>query len=433
MEINQIEEWKNTLKPREIENEVFSYIFKPYIVVILGSRQVGKTSLLRRLLASLVFLKKVSPGQILYFDFEIMADVSAFDQVTPENIKRTIASFGANPEKLTFLFIDEIQYHQNPSNLLKVIFDHLPKIKLVVSGSSTLKIKTKFKDSLAGRHKTFVLPGLTFKEFLDFKNQPVLKKNCKEKILPPRIKENLKALFEEYVIFGSYPKVALSPTYEEKISVLESIFTSYVRRDIKDLAVIEETEKFNKLVLLLACQIGNLVNLTELSSASGLNRKTLEKYLFLLENTFIISLLPPYFTNRRKELVKSPKVYFQDTGLRNYTMNNFSFLEKRADSGSLFENAVFTQLYKKERGKENLRFWRTVFKNEVDFVKLGKDNLPIPFESKLMISGKPKIPSGLFSFLRSYSPSKAFVVNFDLWQETSRQKTKISFIPAWSL
>ena len=108
-------------------------------------------------------------------------------------------------------------------------------------------------------------------------------------------------------------------------------------------------------------------------------------------------------------------------------------IRDRVDSGSLFENAVFALLYKKQKGTENLRFWRTVLKNKVDFVKLGEENLPIPFEAKLRVLGKPKIPSGILSFLRSYQPKEAFVVNFDLWRQVIWQKTKISFLPAWSI
>jgi len=433
MEVSQLEKWSKSLKKREIEKEVLAYLFKPFVVVILGSRQVGKTSLLRKLMTDLVFEKKIAPSQILYFDFEIIADVSTFSSITPESIKRVVSAYGANPQKQTFLFIDEIQYHPNPSNLLKVIFDHLPTIKLAVSGSSTLKIRTKFKDSLAGRHKTFVLPGLTFEEFLDFKNLELMKRNVDKEELPLGVKDNLKSLFEEYVVFGGYPKVAMSETQEEKISVLESIFTSYVRRDIKDLAIIEETEKFNRLVSLLAFQIGNLVNLSELSSASGLNRRTLEKYLFLLENTFIISLFKPFFTNKRKELVKSQKIYFQDTGLRNYVTNNFSPLEKRPDNGSLFENAVFNLLSKNQKGTDRLRFWRTILKNEVDFIRLGEDNMPFPYECKLGVLGKPKIPGGLLSFVRSYHPKEARVINLDRFAKISFEKTKIYFLPGWKV
>lgn len=427
-----LKNWQDSLRPREIEKEALFYLFKPFILIILGSRQVGKTSLLRRLMANLVFQKKINPKQILYFDFEIIADLAALTTVTPENVKTVLVSYGTEAKKTTFLFIDEIQYHPNPSNLLKVIFDHLPWVKLAVSGSSTWKIKAKFKDSLAGRHKTFVLPPLSFPEFLDFKSQLALKINLKLKKPAPRIKEELKSFFEEYVVFGGYPKVALSSIKKEKISALESIFTSYVRRDIKDFAAIEEPGKFNKLISLLAFQAGNLINYSELSSSSGLNRKTLEKYLFLLENTFIISLLKPYFTNQRKEIVKMPKVYFQDTGLRNYIVNNFSSLARRVDSGSLFENAVFNILAKKESRLENLRFWRTLLKSEVDFIRLGKENKPIPYEVKQTIRRK-KIPPGLLSFIRAYSPAQAFVVNEDCQQTVNYQKTKVISLPAWSL
>ena len=136
--------WLNNLKPRTIENEVLSYLGKPFIVFLLGSRQVGKTSLMRRLMGDLRVEKKIDLRQILYFDFEIIADEATFLQVTPEAVEEIAKNYGADLGKEIYVFIDEIQYHPNPSNLLKVIFDHLPQFHLLVSGSSTTKIKEKF-------------------------------------------------------------------------------------------------------------------------------------------------------------------------------------------------------------------------------------------------------------------------------------------------
>ena len=423
--------WLNNLKPRTIENEVLSYLGKPFIVFLLGSRQVGKTSLMRRLMGDLRVEKKIDLRQILYFDFEIIADEATFLQVTPEAVEEIAKNYGADLGKEIYVFIDEIQYHPNPSNLLKVIFDHLPQFHLLVSGSSTTKIKEKFKDSLAGRHKTFILSPLSFEEFLIFSSHPELREIYRNQNLPLRLKEDLKNAFGEYAVFGGYPKVVLSRSQDEKITALESIFTSYVRRDIKDLALIEETEKFNKLVSLLAFQIGNLLNLAELSNATALNRKTLEKYLFILENTFIIRLLKPFFSNRRQEITKSPKIYFCDTGLRNYIVNNFFPLDKRTDAGSLFENGLFLMLSQKTK-EDNLRYWRSVLKQEVDFVKIDLAGKVIPYEAKFTRSDLQKTPpvsSGVRSFIKSYKPNEAFVVGINFESKTWVEKTQLSFIP----
>jgi predicted AAA+ superfamily ATPase len=433
MNLAQLKIWQETLRAREIEDQVGQYLFRPFIILILGSRQVGKTSLLRRSAANLIFKKKVDPQQILYFDFEIVADVSAFAPVTPENIQRIILSYGADDKKRVFLFLDEIQYHQDPANLLKVIFDHLPNVSLIVSGSSTLKIKQKFSDSLAGRHKTFLLHPLSFGEFLDFRGEAELLRSRLRPHLPPRIKESLGSSLEDYFLYGGYPKVALAKSKEEKISVLESIFTSYVRRDIKDLGNIEEPEKFNKLVSLLAFQAGNLINFTELGNSSTLNRQTLERYLFLLENTFIINLVKPYFTNRRKELVKSPKVYFQDTGLRNYIINNFAVLDKRVDSGALFENGVFALLWQSKKTGEELRYWRNLFGLEVDFIKIGQAQELLPYEVKWQKLTRASLSPGFSSFLRSYRPKKGFMITRDFSGRLTSGGTKVSLLPAYAL
>lgn len=207
------------------------------------------------------------------------------------------------------------------------------------------------------------------------------------------------------------------------------IFNSYVRKDIKDLMRIDNIAAFNKLIKILALQISNLVNNSELAVNLQLSRITLERYLFLLENTFIIKLVQPYFSNKRKEIVKMPKLFFLDTGLRNVAMNNFDPPEVRVDKGQLIENVIFSTLFKNTPLLETIHFWRTKAGNEVDFVLVQNEIIPI--EVKYRPFPKPAIPSGLRSFLQQYSAKQVFVLTQNYYGTISLNYHEIIFLPVW--
>ena len=171
--------------------------------------------------------------------------------------------------------------------------------------------------------------------------------------------KNFQRYFDEFAIFGGYPRVALEIDYEKKISYLTDIYNSYVRKDVKDLLRIDNITAFNRLIKILALQISSLVNNSELAINLQISRITLERYLFLLENTFIIKLLPPYFSNKRKKIVKMSKLLFLDNGLRNVAIQNFDSLEYRVDKDHLIENMVFSNLRKNAPTLEEIHFWHT--------------------------------------------------------------------------
>ncbi|MDI6786398.1 MAG: DUF4143 domain-containing protein, partial [bacterium] len=216
-----------------------------------------------------------------------------------------------------------------------------------------------------------------------------------------------------------------------KTVLLLEIYRSYIRKDIKDFAEIENVPAFNNLIELLSHQIGNLVNISDLTNSLSISRPTVENNLFLLQNTFIVLELPPFYTNRRQEIVKSSKVFFYDIGLRNSIMRNFEPLLQRTDKGMLFENSVFSELCKQLSFLETLHFWRSKSKAEVDFIIRGKDIIPI--EVKYSNFNSPKIPSGLRSFINTYNPKAAFVITFDYFGEKLLQGTHVFFIPAWCI
>lgn len=348
-------------------------------------------------------------------------------------------------QKRCFVFIDEIHYLDNPSSFLKVLHDHFPLVKLIVSGSSSLEIKRKFKETLIGRKIIFEVSPLSFEEFLLFKKSPLSR--WKERFNLPWFIQNadipdlsevkflfadLNKLFSEFLVFGGYPGVVLKESFQEKTTLLYEIYSSYVHKDIRDLGAVENVSAFNRMVELLGNQIGNLVNLSELTPSLAISRPTLENNLFLLEHTFVIKRVKPFFTNRRQEIIKTPKVFFCDTGIRNALVRNFETPERRADSGALFENGIFAELHKKLASWEDVYFWRTKSKAEVDFVirLKGKEVLPIEVKHSLP---QPKIPSGLRSFVEKYKPPLAFVVNRNLFEGKKLGPTRVYFIHPWAI
>lgn len=430
------------LRPRTALNIIEKQLNRDNIIAIVGSRQVGKTSLL-----SLLY-EKTGKKLKTYFDLEDIQLLGEFNKLKLDDFPAFLQEKTNLPvNKKVFVFIDEIQYLDNPSNFLKYIFDHYKKIKFIVSGSSTLEIKKKFSDRLTGRKYLYTLYPLSFSEFLNFKQKRLAIRdeiNLRKIIEKPRKitssekkrlewnKQELNNLFEEFVLFGGYPRVVLTKNQEQKIEILKEIQATYIRKDIKDLAEIENIKAYNNLVEVLSSQSTNLLNIDELSNSLIANRKTIERYLFLLENTFIINLLRPFFSNKRKEITKMPKVFLKDTGLRNMLIKNFTPLGTRPDKGALVENFVYMEIKKNLNPMEELYFWRTQTKAEVDFVIKGKQQQLMPVEVKFKKMQTPQVPSGLRSFISAYKPKKAVVITENLLEQKKVDKsTTVYFLPAY--
>jgi predicted AAA+ superfamily ATPase len=188
----------------------------------------------------------------------------------------------------------------------------------------------------------------------------------------------------------------------------------------------------------MALQIGNLVNLHEVTTGLSISRPTVEKYLFVLENTFILKRVPPFFVNKRKEVVKMPKVYYHDTGMLNQVIRNFQTLSTRPDAGALIESSVFRSLNIGLSLTDELKFWRMKNGSEVDFIVDGEQ--PIPVEVKYTAMTTPRLPSGIRSFIREYKPERAYVVTRDCFGKlaveantNSRTSVPVIFIPAYLL
>jgi len=234
--------------------------------------------------------------------------------------------------------------------------------------------------------------------------------------------------FEQYTIFGGYPAVIKAEDIETKRMVLKNIYDTYISKDVVEFLKVTDALKYRHVVRALSVLIGNLINYNEICSTCQTYYKELKRIISILSETYIISLIQPFFRNPITELKKVPKVYFFDLGLRNYIIDNFNSLEKRTDSGALIENFVFLSL-KNNFQETTINYWRTIAKAEVDFVLRVKDEI-IPIEVKYQSFRAPKVSRSLRSFIKSYKTKKALVVTKDFWGKTKVDNTTVFFVPA---
>ena len=351
----------------EITRAILKHLPDKRHSILIGARQVGKTTVVKQIAASLIEKKE----KAFYISFEQPEVLHAINE-HPENIFNfTLHPNDLNAKQRLYIIIDEVQYANDPTNFLKLLFDkYAEKVKIIATGSSAFYINRDFKDSLAGRKKIFELYSLDFEEFLHFKKEDDLLHELLQ--LRKRAKYNslqrpkLNKLFEEYLTYGGYPAVVLEKNKDVKVEMLQDLVNSYMRKDILE-ADLKDELKFFYMVRLLASQTGELVNQNELANTLKLSVGTIDNYLYLLRKCFHINLLRPKYSNVRKELTKMPKVYFNDLGLRNVLCKQFDRIDNRLDKGQLLENYVYTRL-RKLYTPDNLFFWRTADGHEVDFV-----------------------------------------------------------------
>lgn len=384
---------------RKIQADLEKHLQKKEISLLLGPRQSGKTTLILKIKKNLEEKGK----KTIYFNLDRLSDLVYFK--TQKNLLEKIKfEFGSQN---IFVFIDEIQRLENAGLFLKGLYDYHSPYKFIITGSGALEIKENIVEPLTGRKKIFYLYPLSFEEFFKFKTG----KEIKEFDRFYKINKNEgERILDEYLSYGGYPRVILARTAKEKKEVLEEIYLSYLERDVKNLLGVDKDISYQHLLKYLGGEIGSLFNKAEVSRNLGLNIKTLNRYLFLLEKTFVISIVRPYFKNPTKELTKKPKVYFIDLGLRNFIGGNFTSFFERDDRGKIFENFVFRQIL--ERNPVfGIWFWRSETGAEVDFVFQNKDNL-LPIEVKSGENEIGIIGKSLFSFLEKYQLRKAIIVHW---------------------
>ncbi len=342
---------------------IAKHFSKKEFTILIGPRQIGKSTMLKQMFDDLL-----QKGETAYFLNLDRKDILDDLNTNPENLFK-ICPLLEN-KKIT-VFIDEIQYLDDATTFLKLLFDeYSTRLKIVATGSSAFYIDKQFKDSLVGRKKIFQMGTLDFEEFLHFKGRNDLVaevESLKSKKKTKSIQENLLwAYMDEFMNYGGYPAVVLENNIDDKIELLREIRDSYIKRDLLESGVSDET-KFYRMLMLLASQSGNMLNVNEISNTLRITNATVENYLYVLQKCFHITLVKPFYKNLRKELTKMPKVYLNDIGLRNILINYFAPIEQRADKGLVLENFCFRVLLERHE-QDQIKYWRTADGNEVDFI-----------------------------------------------------------------
>ncbi|HCE45356.1 MAG TPA: ATPase [Lentisphaeria bacterium] len=404
---------------RKLINELKNHLQSKEISLITGPRQAGKTTLMRELVE---FLEQRGDKTVfLNLDFE--SDKTHFSTQTAL-ISKLKLELGAGSG---YVFIDEIQRKENAGLFLKGIYDQDLKYKFIVSGSGSLELKEKIHESLAGRKRLFELNTLSFEEFADYRTSYRYEGRRSDFFKIEKIRT--KALLDEYMNFGGYPRVVLEDGIREKTMIMDEIYRSYIEKDIAYLLKIDKPEAFAKMIRLLSSQISGLLNYSELASNSGISVPTLKNYLWYAEKTFVINQITPYFSNRLKEITKSPVAYFTDLGMRNYMIGLFGNLQNPADAGHIFQNMTYNILHEKLRfSPVFLHYWRTIDRAEVDFV-IKKGETVIPLEVKFSVLKKPELGRSFHSFIEKYNPHEAILVNLDLQADIKIKNTHVKIIP----
>lgn len=358
---------------REIHTKIEKEFFKGKAILLLGARQVGKSTLLRNILQS--------RNDVLWLDVENPDIPVLLKDINASRLRQLIG-------KNKILVIDEAQKLDQIGQTLKLITDHLKDIQVIATGSSSFELKNQLNEPLTGRKFEHTLFPINFTEMV---NQHGLLEELR--FLPHRL------------VFGSYPEVITTQEQPEKI--LRLIAESYLYKDIFLFKGVRKPQKMMELLKALAWQIGSEVNFNELSNLTGLNNETIEDYINLLEQAFVVYKLPSFHTNQRTELKKGKKIYFYDLGIRNAIIDDFSVFETRNDKGALFENYILNQFICKNSYLDQFKsfyFWRTSNQQEVDLV-MKKNNDITAIEIKW---NPKKIKNASLAFKNKY-PNHKFV------------------------
>ncbi|MEA1870098.1 MAG: ATP-binding protein [Euryarchaeota archaeon] len=387
---------------RDLEQTVRENLEMPEMIAILGPRQSGKTTLMRQIFETL--------ENALFISFEDRKILELFVED-----EKTFAEIYVKNNR--YLFIDEFQYAKEGGKKLKYVYDHYPGTKILISGSSAPGLTIHGIKYLVGRIFVFNLYPLSFEEFLRYKNTALfatylekkesiaayLFRNSELPEISMPLLDMLFKIYDEYCIYGGYPRVAISETSSEKELVLRNIYSTYFLREIKDLLSLTTDFKLSKLIKSLSLTLGGLISYNSLEEVSGFDYKGLLVHLNILEKTYICKRVSPYFTNKRTEIIKVPKVYFFDAGFRNIVIDDFRAYDLRQDVGILNENFVFTQA---TCAGAEVKFWRSKSGAEVDFV-MERNGKLIAIESKSRFRRRTK---SLTAFIDKYNPHRTIVV-----------------------
>lgn len=363
------------MRRRFVFDRLVAHLPNKRFSIIVGARQTGKSTVMDQLLKHCKGLGYATAS--LNAEHK---DVRENLNEAPENLFQYLP----DTKEKVYVFIDEIQKLDDPTNFLKVLWDdHKDKLKIIATGSSAFYMDEKFDDSLAGRKTIFNLYTCTFEEYLYLLEKDDLLEEFRRVKQNPEAKSTalplIKAAFYRFMQYGGYPEVVVTQDDEAKVEILKDLRDSYVKKDLQD-AGVKDSEAFYKLFRILAIQACGLVNTSELAKTVRIKEETVKHYMDIMQKSFHLRLVKPFFRNLEKELVKMPMAYFMDSGMRNVLTGNFLPISGNPDIGGIWENQVFRILADKYDIDE-LRFWRTTDKKEVDFV-LPMLQQPLAFEVK---------------------------------------------------
>jgi hypothetical protein len=405
---------------REMLEKVEDHLEKDEISLIVGARQVGKTTLMQQLERDL----EGDGENTLYLSMDIQEDKTHFES-QQDLIDRVELEFG---EEKGYVFLDEIQRKENAGLFLKGIYDRELPYKFVVSGSGSLELKENIHESLAGRKRVFMLPPVSFKEFVNYETDYEYEDRL-EKYFQVN-KNETDRLLEKYLNYGGYPRVVTEQKESEKRRVIDEIFSSYLERDVSNFLNVRKVDAYSKLVSVLADQMGDPVSNSKLARDVGVKSTTVRNYLDYMDRTFIVEQTNPFYTNKKKEITKSPIVYFSDPGLRNYSIQRFGHLNTPSEFGEMFEGFIHNFLNQETQFTGlDVRYWRTKSQAEVDFVLSTGNKVELPVEVKYKDLDEARVTKSLRSFIKKYSPEKAVVVNLSLEKTVEIENTQVEFTP----
>jgi uncharacterized protein len=334
---------------RQIEDQIKKYLFSGKALIILGARQVGKTTMVKSILDNTEKYKTVSING---------DDPDDVDQIYNRGLEHLKGIF----YDADIIFIDEAQKIPAVGNTIKMLVDYYGISKqVIVSGSSSINILENTSESLTGRKITFLLYGLTLKEISNEKSIQQIDK-C----------------VENYLLYGTYPEIFTSKGFDKKELLLDQITDSNLYKDILGYQNVKNPIMLRNLLKLVSLQVGQEVSTNELANKLGIDKNTVEKYLDLLERAFIIFRLTAYNKDKRREISKNRKVFFYDLGIRNALINDFRDFTVRDDIGRLWENFVVLELLKQNKylnHKKEMHFWRTYKGEELNLVEVAVDEV----------------------------------------------------------
>lgn len=362
---------------RTLETLLLSRFSAKKALIILGARQIGKTTLVKSIATH------VKERSVLYINCDDPGTRTLLTDADMAELRRIIGT-------ASIVVIDEAQRIRNVGIILKLITDNIPDVQLIVTGSSSLDLASEINEPLTGRKLEYQMYPVSWSELVDYQGYLL----------------SVQTL-EQRMIYGMYPEIITRPN--DVTLLLRNLAGSYLYKDLFSLQGIRKPDLLEKLVTALAWQIGNEVSYSELANKLQVSKETISTYIDLLEKAFVVFRLPPFSRNLRNEISTSRKIYFYDTGIRNAVIDNFEPLSRRNDVGVLWENFMIVERRKTNAYAERFRhayFWRSHAQQEIDYVEEWGGKL-FAYEFKWKTESKVKFPT---SFITHYDVERTMVV-----------------------